>query len=139
MDELSTTRGQTALTEAQAETLRALASAPGPLSAYDVLEALRATRPSAGPPTAYRALARLEQLGLVHRLESINAYVPCCGDHGGGEAAFSICDDCGGVRELAAPQVAAGLVALAERRGFVPTRTVIELRGRCADCRQERR
>lgn len=125
----------TTLTDTQREALAALRAAGGPLTAYEVLEALRVGRRSAGPPTAYRALARLQELGLAHRLESLNAYVACCGEHGDGEPAFSICDDCGSVRELAAAQVAADIAALVEPGGFAPTKAVIELHGRCADCR----
>jgi Fur family zinc uptake transcriptional regulator len=121
----------------QAETLRALRAAGRPLTAYEVLDALRAARRSAAPPTAYRALARLMELGLVHRLESINAYVPCCAEHGTGEPAFSICDDCGTVAEITDPEIADGIAAAARRGGFEPARSVIELHGRCAGCRED--
>jgi Fur family zinc uptake transcriptional regulator len=121
----------------QAATLRALRAAGRPLTAYEVLDTLRAERRSAAPPTAYRALARLMELGLVHRLESLNAYVACCAEHDSAGPAFSICDDCGTVDEITDPRIGDGIAAAARRGGFEPVKSVIELHGRCAGCREE--
>ena len=115
--------------------LDVLARADGPVGAYDVLAALRTVRPSAAAPTAYRTLTRLIEKGLVHRLESLNAYVACCAEHDGSAPLFSICDDCGTVGELAAPAVASQLAAAVGREGFEAEKQVIELHGRCAQCR----
>lgn len=127
----------TTLNPTQAETLRALRGAGRPMSAYEVMDALREAGRSAAPPTAYRALARLIELGLVHRLESINAYVACCAEHGRDAPAFSICDDCGTVAEFSDPDALDRVVDAARRAGFEPVKPVIELHGRCADCRGE--
>ena len=62
-----------------------------PLGAYDILDTLKRERVGAAPPTVYRALAFLLQQGLVHRIESRNAFVGCCEPetpHGG---QFLIC------------------------------------------------
>lgn len=112
-----------------------LRRAAGPIGAYEVLDALRDIRPTAAAPTAYRTLAKLIAKGLVHRLESLNAYVACCADHTGCAPLFSICDTCGGVDELADPAAAQSLIAAAERHGFAPEKQVVELHGRCAQCR----
>ena len=53
-----------------------LAAAQKPLSAYDVIDALREDGRLA-PPTVYRALQKLIDKGLAHRLETQNAYVAC--------------------------------------------------------------
>ncbi|MHA1109066.1 MAG: transcriptional repressor, partial [Alphaproteobacteria bacterium] len=45
-----------------------------PVRAYDLLDQLRAGRRSAAPPTIYRALDFLLEAGLIHRIESLNAY-----------------------------------------------------------------
>lgn len=125
---------RTPLGPMEASALRALERAQAPLSAYDVMAALRAERPTAAAPTAYRALAKLIARGLVHRLESLNAYVACCADHGGTAPLFSICDDCGAVGEMADASVVLRLAAAAGREGFVAKTSVIELHGRCAGC-----
>lgn len=123
------------LTETQTETLRILRHAARPLTAYEVLEALRRVRRTAAPPTAYRALGRLIELGLAHRVESLSAYVVCCADHGAGAAAFSICDTCGSVDEVTEPRLSDGIAAAARRGGFAAEKSVVELHGRCAQCR----
>ncbi|RAI04141.1 transcriptional repressor [Acuticoccus sediminis] len=122
-------------TELERIALKVLRGAPGPVGAYDVLEALKTVRPTAAAPTAYRTLAKLIDKGLAHRLESLNAYVACCAEHGGTAPLFSICDDCGVVGELADPAVASHLAAAVQREGFEAEKQVIELHGRCASCR----
>ena len=123
------------LNTTQAEVLAALRREQRPMSAYEVIDVLRAAGRSGAPPTAYRALARLIALGLVHRLESLNAYVACCAEHERAAPAFSICDDCGTVAEFADPDAFDGVARAARRSGFEPENAVIELHGRCADCR----
>ncbi|WP_108659117.1 Fur family transcriptional regulator [Acuticoccus kandeliae] len=122
------------LNTTQMTALDALRRAARPLTAYEVLDVLRTSHVSAAPPTAYRALSKLIELGLAHRLESMNAYVACCAEHGGHDPAFSICRDCGMVVELTDPGIEAGISAAARRGGFAPTKSVIEVHGRCADC-----
>jgi Fur family zinc uptake transcriptional regulator len=113
---------------------RALQAAGAPMTAYQVLDAVRRHGISA-PPTVYRALSRLVEQGLAHRLESINAYVACADpQHRHTAAAFAICSDCGTIEEMVDPQVLRRLQARATRRGFKINDTTIELRGQCADC-----
>lgn len=45
--------------------------------AYDILEKMAALDKSAKPPTVYRALDFLQEQGLVHKIQSLNAYVGC--------------------------------------------------------------
>ncbi|MGN4219982.1 Fur family transcriptional regulator, partial [Burkholderia gladioli] len=94
------------LTVNQQRVLAALRQAAGPLSAYALLARLREQGFSA-PAQVYRALERLTAQGLVHRLESLNAYLACrqtaaCGP---GLLAFAICDECGQVDEFVDPEV----------------------------------
>jgi Fur family zinc uptake transcriptional regulator len=112
----------------------ALRRAGRPLTAYQPLAALRDEGVTA-PPTVYRALAQLTAGGAVHRLESLNAYVPC--GHGAHVSAhaFLICDACGAVDELCDARLESGLAALAEATGFAVARAAVELRGLCRACR----
>ena len=52
-----------------------------PLSAYEILEDLRSEGVTAST-TVYRALEKLLDSGLIHRIESLNAWTVCCGSHG---------------------------------------------------------
>ncbi len=71
------------------------------MGAYDLLAKIKsnADRPAA-PPTVYRTLDFLLEKGLIHRLTSINAYIPCCHPREGHQAAFLICTDCKSVTEV---------------------------------------
>ena len=106
----------------------------GPATAYRILDGLRPLGVSA-PPTVYRALDRLIALGLVHRVESINAFVACDRpEHDDGNG-FAICRDCGHVAEFAGEAVRQALDEIAEVRNFELDRVTIELSGRCSSCR----
>ncbi|MGB8273652.1 MAG: transcriptional repressor, partial [Alphaproteobacteria bacterium] len=71
-----------------------------PVGAYAILETLRREGRKAAPPTVYRALEFLLAHGLVHRIESLNAFVGCVrpGSAHGGQ--FLICSACGAAAEL---------------------------------------
>lgn len=113
--------------------LEALQKAGRPLSAYDLIERLQ-DQGIASPPTAYRALKRLTEAGLVHRIESLNAFVSCSQDAHAAAAAFAICSGCGAVAEFHADAVRAQLDAWAHETGFCLDRVVMELSGRCGRC-----
>lgn len=87
----------------QQKILDALTKAQKPLSAYDLLDKLRRFG-LRSPPTIYRALDQLKQQGLVHRIETLNAFVACKAPHThDNDCAFAICSTCGAVAELPAP------------------------------------
>ena len=124
------------LTRNQHLVLDALTGATGPLSAYGILDQVRGDGIKA-PLQIYRALDKLVEMGLAHRLESLNAFVACAHStehHTGGLAAFAICERCGRVDEFADAVVEQGLAAWSAGTGFRTQRTTIEIRGHCKDC-----
>src|SRR3954447_23250337 len=115
------------LTRNQGLVLGTLNHSAGPLSAYDILDRLRGDGLRA-PLQIYRALDKLTERGLAHRLESLNAFV-CCADahcHGTGSIAFAICEGCGKVEEFAESAIEAKLRGWSKASGFVPARMTIE-------------
>ena len=60
-----------------------------PLSAYDILEGMRSEGVAAAT-TVYRALDKLLSIGLVHKIESLNAWTVCCGSHNNKTPVFEI-------------------------------------------------
>lgn len=127
------------LTRNQSLVLTALERADAPLSAYTILDRLRDDGFRA-PLQVYRALDKLTEFGLVHRLESLNAFVACAHGHGDGHAhshglvAFAICETCGKVDEFSDDEIEARLTGWAREAGFRAAKTTIELRGQCAVC-----
>ena len=65
------------LTAPRRRVLELLLESDGPMKAYDLIAAYGEGGEPAKPPTVYRALEFLERLGFAHRIESLNAYVPC--------------------------------------------------------------
>lgn len=125
-----------ALTRNQKLVFDALSASESPLSAYDILDGLRDEGLRA-PLQVYRALDKLIAYGLIHRLESLNAFVACAHPHPHEHrlTAFAICETCGQVTEFADSEIESRLAAFADESGFVPAHTTIEIRGRCARCR----
>ena len=123
---------QERLTAPRRRVLELLLRADAPLKAYDLIAAFGRDGAPAKPPTVYRALEFLERLGFAHRIESLNAYVPCRLE-GGHSAAFLICDCCGEAEEIA-PDFAAQ-ISLAQDAGYTVRVVTLEVRGLCAACR----
>lgn len=125
------------LTKNQGLVYDALSHAQGPLSAYAILDDLRDYGIRA-PLQVYRALDKLLEMGLVHRLESLNSFVAC--QHPDCDAratmVFAICSKCSGVSELAGEDLETQLKALAATDGFSMHAATIELRGICNACGQ---
>lgn len=124
---------QERLTAPRRRVLELLLAADGPLKAYDLIAAYGDQGEPAKPPTVYRALEFLERLGFAHRIESLNAYVPCRIE-GGHAAAFLICDCCGTAAEFEpdfGPQFAA-----AQAAGYAVRAITLEARGLCPACRE---
>ena len=69
-----------------------------PVTAYEILDLLRSEGITAAT-TVYRALDKLHKDGLIHRIESLNAWTICCGSHKNKIPVFEICNDCGDVKE----------------------------------------
>ncbi|PZQ56814.1 MAG: Fur family transcriptional regulator [Phenylobacterium zucineum] len=120
------------LTAPRRRVLELLLGADAPLKAYDLIAAYGDAGEPAKPPTVYRALEFLERLGFAHRIESLNAYVPCRIE-GGHVAAFLICDCCGEAAEFQ-PNLGSELEAMTAA-GYQVRAVTLEARGLCAGCR----
>ncbi|ABD05235.1 putative ferric uptake regulator, FUR family [Rhodopseudomonas palustris HaA2] len=123
------------LTPIRRQVLRALLSSHRPLGAYEVIDELARVMPRPAPITVYRALDFLMQNGLVHRIESRNAFLACGREHDDASAvAFLICESCGSVGEIPATAVAQSLSEAARQTGFTPKLSVVEITGVCGHC-----
>ncbi len=125
------------LTKNQSLVMGALAHSDGPMSAYTILDKLRDNGFRA-PLQVYRALDKLLEYGLVHRLESLNAFVACScpheHEHDHGVTAFTICEGCGQVTEFHDEVIEDRLSTLVRAQEFKTEKTTIEIRGHCKSC-----
>ena len=125
------------LTELRRQVLELVWAGHKPLGAYEILDALRDARGSAAPPTVYRALDFLLNHGLIHRIESLNAYVGCTAPelpHGG---QFLICRSCGATAELNDPRIDSAISERATAAGFSIQNRTIEVDGICPHCQEK--
>jgi Fur family zinc uptake transcriptional regulator len=129
-------RGQR-LTPIRRDVLGALLASHQPLGAYEIMERVSPSGPRPAPITVYRALDFLRENGLVHRIESRNAFVACVHRHAIDDpVVFLICERCGVVGEASSPDVANTLKSAAQAAGFTPRSPVIEVTGVCTHCGQ---
>lgn len=106
-----------------------------PVGAYELLERLRENGIKAAPPTVYRALEFLLKHGLIHRIESLNAYTGCTTPGTPHHGQFLVCSECHRVAELNEPAIRGQLDESARRLGFEIVRQTVEICGLCPRCR----
>ena len=122
------------LTGQRREILSSVAQSHSAVGAYDIIERMAEHGPRPAPITVYRALDFLLAHGLVHKIESRNAFVACSHSHEGEPAALLICETCGTVAELDAAETFSSLSRLASAQGFRPKTIIAEIMGRCGSC-----
>jgi Fur family zinc uptake transcriptional regulator len=125
------------LTAPRRQVLEMLAASHKPLGAYEIIDRIARKKARPAPITVYRALEFLMKHGLVHRIESRNAYLACTHNHDTGAlVAFLMCDTCGVVGEASTAAMAQVLAAAAKKAAFRPSMSVIEITGTCSHCRR---
>lgn len=125
------------LTPLRRDVLNLIRRSPTPVKAYDLLNQLSKSRGRAAPPTVYRALHFLLDRGLIHRVDSLHAFLACPNPTGSGNHVFMICRHCGRVAETQAEHAALLLREACAKAGFQPASVSQEVRGLCAGCATE--
>jgi Fur family zinc uptake transcriptional regulator len=120
------------LTDVRRKVLGIVWDSHGPSKAYDILKQLGDG--DAKPPTVYRALDFLQENGLVHKLNSLNAYVGCSHPEQHDECYFLICSACGEFEECCNPQLSYEILQTANRHKFTPSLVTVEIEGTCDSC-----
>jgi Fur family zinc uptake transcriptional regulator len=104
------------------------------VKAYELLDRFKPLKNAAKPATIYRALDFLIEQGLVHRIESLNAFVGCSRSGHQHEQLLLICNRCHDVEERPATDVMAALADEIAQAGFVAHSKAIEIQGLCRQC-----
>ncbi|MGI9383544.1 MAG: Fur family transcriptional regulator [Methyloligellaceae bacterium] len=125
--------GQADLTKNQRAVFSALLDAEKPLGAYEILDEVR-DQGFRAPLQVYRALQKLMELRLVHRIESRNAFVACDHEPHTEAVCFLICDRCEKAIELPIHDLEDGLQARARGAGFTISGVCVEITGTCKGC-----
>jgi Fur family transcriptional regulator, zinc uptake regulator len=124
------------LTPLRRRVLEEVAASHDAVGAYDVLDRMaRKSGTRIAPISVYRALDVLQDAGVVHRVESRNAFFACHATHGASQPhAVLVCDTCAAVTEVEAAEAFGAVAAITAANGFQPRRTVIEVSGLCHGC-----
>ena len=123
------------LTELRRRVLEIVWESHSPVGAYEIMERLPGERGRAAPPTVYRTLDFLCREGLVHRIDSLNAFVGCTAPEALHRALFLICRGCRNAAEIHDGTLEGSLERVAAAAGFGLERATVELTGLCAHCR----
>ena len=87
------------LTKNQKIVFNLLQNSGEPLKAYTILESLK-REGLKSPLQVYRALDKLVELGIIHKIESQNSFIACSNSNCASNTAFTICRRCGDVKEI---------------------------------------
>ena len=105
-----------------------------PIGAYDILAEIAQDREKAAPATVYRGLEFLLNAGLVHRLDSINAFFGCDRPEGEHPEQFLVCGNCRKVSEIEDPALNRALQSSARASGFRLQGSSLEIKAICERC-----
>lgn len=122
------------LTPLRRKVLELIWNSHQPIGAYAILDNLRDRDRGAAPPTVYRALDFLMEQGLIHKLESLNAFIGCDHPENRHVSQFLICTKCHGAVEIQDAGISNAVKKSAGDAGFTVSRLTIELQGLCPTC-----
>ncbi len=125
----------TRLTPQRRHVLELIWAAHRPVGAYDLLDTLQREGTRAAPPTVYRALDFLQEQGLIHRVEGLNAFIGCTCPETPHGAQLLICRNCRSVAEFSDEGVDDAIDRLSRDQAFQPENRTVEIHGLCPSCR----
>lgn len=114
--------------------LRLVWNSHKPVGAYDILDRMNRDGHKTAPPTVYRALEFLIDADLVHRLDSLNAFVGCPEPNIPHAGQFLICQSCRSVTELDDSKISDLIESSAAGQGFKAVHQTLEIQGTCQGC-----
>jgi Fur family zinc uptake transcriptional regulator len=117
------------------QVFRHVALSHRPVSAYDLIDSLAKKGKRLAPVSIYRILDVLRSAGLVHRLESRNAFFACMTDHPNEPRTITfVCDECERVTEVEAPDALSAIIKSTKAGDFHARNTMVEVSGVCSEC-----
>ena len=123
-------------TELRRKVFEEIASTQESVGAYEVLDRLARKGTRLAPISVYRALDALLEAGVVHRLESKNAYFASRRPQGrnGRRPMFLSCEQCGHVFEMDGEDIFVAIDSAAHQAKFTPRVKFVEVSGTCEAC-----
>lgn len=124
------------LTALRVRVLEEIAASHDAMGAYDVIDRLaQKTGDRIAPISVYRAIDALQQAGLVHRLESRNAFFACHAPHLNRQRHMAlVCEICAEVVEVPAVALYETIDVASRMKAFMLKSAIVEGFGVCAAC-----
>jgi len=114
------------ITSAREDVIGVLNQASQPISPYEIQEELKKSGKDYKVITIYRILDLLSELGLTHRIYSINSYMKCASEHMHAHK-FLVCESCHNVQSLDLEQAKIS-------SSFKARKEINEVLGLCSKC-----
>lgn len=115
-----------------------IASTNTSIGAYDILDKLATKGTRLAPISVYRAIDALMEAGVIHRLESKNAFFACRRLHHdfekGKRPIVLACEKCGAVAEVDSEGIFETINKIARGANFKPRVKFVEVSGTCPRC-----
>lgn len=126
-------------TKLRQQVFEEICSAHGSIGAYDILGRLADKGTRLAPISVYRALDALIDAGVIHRLESKNAFFACRRLYSddfvkGRRPLFLSCEKCGAVAEVDSDGIFDIISKVAKAADFKPRVKFVEVTGLCPRC-----
>lgn len=124
-------------TKLRQQVFEEIASIHTSIGAYEILDRLATKGTRLAPISVYRAIDALMEAGVIHRLESKNAFFACRRpEHGfgSGRPLILACEKCGTVAEVDSGSIFETIGRMAEAANFKPRVKFVEVSGLCPRC-----
>jgi Fur family ferric uptake transcriptional regulator len=108
----------------------------GHVSADELFAAVRRQYPQIGRATVYRALQRMVEAGLAHKMDFGDGRARYDASPGRPRHFHLICTTCRSSSEFLSPDIEASLEQIAAARGYTPGHSVVQVHGVCERCRE---
>ena len=123
------------LTPIRRKVLEVIIANHKPTKAYDILTKLKDSGFSDKPPTVYRALDFLIENKIVHKLNTLNAYIACFSDKIEEICYFLICEKCQNIEEIRDKKLVKTLANIGKDKKADIKSVCLEIGFRCEECR----
>jgi Fur family transcriptional regulator, zinc uptake regulator len=124
-------------TKLRQQVFEEIAATHASIGAYEILARLGEKGTRVAPISIYRAIDALLDAGVIHRLESKNAFFACRRtDHTskGKRPIFLSCEKCGAVGEVDGQHIFDQIGEAAKSAKFAPRVKFVEVQGLCPRC-----
>ena len=108
----------------------------GHVSADELFAAVRKQHPQIGRATVYRALQRMVDAGVAHKVDFGDGRARYDASPGRPRHFHLVCTQCRSSSEFLSPDIEASLEHIAAARGFTQAQAAVQVRGLCEQCRE---